>query len=193
VIANGSVCSKCYARKYEGEEGWVQNGDGVLCWYCSPSPKPPPPLHKEKGEGDVDGKGDVHPLVPPIPTPNEVDDEESLVASLLRSHKAGEIQPEPVELPALRASATPSEKVVTEFFRLVHGLRFKAPSLAGKPVMFGCDWVGSYVGLSGRGVWSALQLLVAHGVLRRVDEKLPPRPNASVKKPVHFYLPGGGS
>jgi hypothetical protein len=195
MTATGSVCSKCHARKYEAEEGWTQNGDGVLCWYCSP------PLHK--GKEDVEGEGegyvDVHPSVLPIPIPNEVDDGEPIVTWLLRAHKAGEVQPEPVELPPPPPSATPSMKAVAEFFALVYGLRFRAPRLARKPVPFGCDWVGGYVGLSGRGVWDALQRLVACGVLKRVDERLPTRPeellpNASEKKrPVHLYLPGDGA
>lgn len=150
-----------------------------------------------KGKGDVALRGSNPNLnPPPPPTPSELpEEEEPSVEWYLRAYKAGDVQPKPVELPPLPASATPAMKKVAEHYRLVLGLRALDPSLSNKPeVPYACDWVAKETGLSGKGVAWTLHKLVACGVLKR-GGNLPPRPwlaSAQARRPVHTYLPGDG-
>jgi hypothetical protein len=190
AIVAGSVCSKCRASKYEHEEGWTQNGNGILCWFCSD-----PDRYKEKDEDE--GEDYVQDYQSPgcslPPTPNNGLDGEADVDWYLRAYWAGDVQPKSVELPPLPSSATPAMKKVAEFYALVRGLRLLDERYAGLPVPFGCEWVGRYTGVSTMAAWRAIGRLVGCGVLRR-GENLPPRPGMRDpgKRPVHTYLPGDG-
>lgn len=83
----------------------------------------------------------------------------------------------PVDLP-------PKVQAVADFFAKVHSLRVKSGE--GRPVPFGCEWVGGHVGMSKATVWRALRILESEGVLKRMA----PLPGRG-KKGVDTYLPGG--
>jgi hypothetical protein len=105
---------------------------------------------------------------------------------LLQEYRAGRREPEPVSL--LNVSTLPcNAQTVAVFFATVHGLRLTMPALGARPVPFGCEWVGSHLGMSKATVWRALRMLEAAGVLKRVGS-LPGRD----KLGVHLYLPEDG-
>jgi hypothetical protein len=192
-VTVAAKCVECFALRYAGEEGWTRNGNG---WFCERhSPQPSSSTREVNKDYDEDEGQDYvedyrPPTQPPSPIPSSPEDE-AVVVWLLRAHRAGDLQPKSVKLPALPPSATPSMRTVAEFYRLVRGLRLLDDD--ERPVPFGCEWVGSHTGVSKVAVWKSLRELVACGVLKRAG-KMPPRRGMRDpgKRPVHLYLPGDG-
>jgi hypothetical protein len=180
-------CARCSATTpllYAEEGGWIQTGDGWFCDSHAPLARAELPETPKPTSFLSAGSSSSSTSTSPSPSLTPEEDEEAEVEWLLRAHAADDIKPELVEL-SLPPSATPSLETVAEFFGRVYGLRRLHPGLRDKPVLFACDWVAKHTGLSGPGVWKALNRLVVAGVLRRAGV-LPPRGN---RRAAHLFLP----
>jgi hypothetical protein len=128
-----AACSKCRTRQLPGED-WTRNGDGLLCERCSPNGTVKGGVGGGRGLGGGLGLGT--PSVPPSSSSSFHDEDPPLVEWLLREHRAGRRQPEPVPLPHV-ATLPANAQAVAVFFATVHGLRLTTSALGARPVPFG--------------------------------------------------------